>query len=205
METLYVTADLLKNTLSLNGTNFADVDLAMLATTASRTVDNLCNRHFYVDDDANQVRYYTPDELAGQDIDDLTTLTSFQTDSDGDGSFDQTWTLNSDFILEDINAQADPADLWPYVRLTVHPLGQYTLPVSYPRSVKVTGKFGWPVVPDAIVTATILVATLLLTVQRSAPLGIVAFDGGAIRLARGNPQVMMLVAPYEHHRRVAVA
>lgn len=205
MQTLYVTADTLKNTLSLQGTTFADPDIDAAIAAASRAVDDLCSRHFYQDDDTAQIRYYSPDDLAEQDIDDLVTLASLQTDSDGDGTFDQTWVLDSDFVLDPINAQADPGDLRSYTKLCVHPLGQFVFPVGYPRSVKLVGKFGWPEVPDSIVQATGLIAARLLNQNRSAPFGIVVFDGGAIRLAGADSTVRMLIGPYMHHRRVATA
>ncbi len=206
METEYITSDLLKNTLTLTGTTFADVDIAFATKSASRAIDLLCQRHFYMDDDTAQVRYYTPGRQTELEIDDLVTLTSLQTDTDGDGTFEQSWTLNTDFVLEPFNALSNAADPWPYTLIRVHPAGSYVLPTTgYPRTVKVTGKFGWPVgVPDAVVDATTLLANRLLTIKRSAPLGIVAFDGGAVRIARADQSVMMLVGNYMKHR-VAVA
>lgn len=203
MET-YITTESLKDTLSLSSTMFADPDIELVIGSASRTVERLCNRRFYADADAQQARYYSPEGRGWLEIADLAEFTSLQTDADGDGVFEQTWTENIDFVLEPLDARDDANELGPYTSILVHPAGSYLFPTAYPRSVKLTGKFGWPAVPANVVQATTLLANRLLTVTRSAPLGIVAFDGGAIRVARADSQVMMLIGDYIRHR-VAVA
>lgn len=203
MATLYLTLSELKTTLSVTGT-YADADVDTAVNAACRAIDQMCNRRFYVDEDTAQVRYYTPERCDSLSIDDLVTLTSLAVDSDGDGTFDQTWTLNSDFNLEPLNAVADSQAPEPYTSLSVRPLGRYTLPQGWPRSVQVTGKFGWPQIPDQIAQASTLLATRLLTLSRSAPLGIMSFDGGAVRIARADPSVMLLIGPFIRHR-IAVA
>ena len=198
MTTLYVTAAQLKATQSMT-TTYADNDVAAAVAAAARAVDNICQRRFYIDPDATSVRYYTPDDPSMLRIDDLVTLTSLVTSSDG-VNFDTTWTVNTDFVLEPLNAQSDSQNQRPYTQAVVHPLGRYQFNYWFPRSVRLTGKFGWPAVPDAIVSATGLIAAQLLTASRSAPLGIMAFEGGAIRVARTNGQAMGLLGPYMLHR-----
>ena len=200
----YVTIDVLKSTLTLGGTTFADTDLTAVITAASRAVDNLCERRFYLDADATSVRYYTPTQRDILAIDDLIALGSVKTDRIGDGTFPDTWTVNVDFVLEPYNATADPADPRPYTDVRVHPNGSFIFPTGYPRSVKVTGQFGWSSVPDAVQAAAALLATRLLTIRRSAPLGIVAFDGVAVRIARADSTIMGLLGSYMRHS-VAVA
>ena len=192
----YVELDDMKATLEIAGESFADEDLRLAITAASRGIDNLANRRFYADANANQVRYYTPDDSCRLRIDDLATLTAVAVDQDGDGTFEETWTQNTDFTLGPLNAQADG---WPWTVIDTHPNGSYSFPTAYPRSVRVTGKFGWPSVPFPVKEATIVLASKLMRRAREAPFGVVSVGlelGGVARIARTDPDVMFLVGPY---------
>lgn len=202
MATEYITSDQLKSTLELTGETFADSDIEAAIKAASRGIDNLCGRRFYADTDATKERYYTPDDEAWLRIDDLVELGSLQTDPDGGGTFEDTWVENTDFLLEPLNA---PADAKPWTSIRVHPLGNFYLP-CYPRSVKVTGKFGWATVPDEIVEATTVLASKLMRRAREAPFGVVAFGieaGSAMRIARQDPDVLFLVGDLIRNRIAA--
>jgi hypothetical protein len=197
---LYITRAQLKSTQTM-GTTYADADVDAAIIAACRAIENTCQRRFYADNDANQIRYYTPDDRWLLEIDDIATFTSLETDPAGDGSFTDTWASGTDFDLEPLNAQADTQNVKPYTRVRVRPNGAFAFDtLRTARSVKVTAQFGWPTVPSEIVEATTLLASQLLTVARSAPMGIVAFDGGAIRVARTNGPVMMLIGPLMRHR-----
>lgn len=173
----------------------------------------MCDRRFYADSDANQVRYYGPTDLRWRpgsgvpalEIEDLITLTSFKTRDDG-GNVDTadsgltTWTVNTDFWLAPLNAAANTANVQPYTRLELNPAGNYTFPVTYPRSIKVTGKFGWATTPGPITDAATLLAERIYKMKREAPLGVIALADTAIRLARSDSNLMLLVGPYIRHR-----
>jgi hypothetical protein len=194
----------LKATLELTGETFADPDITLALTAASRAIDNVCDRRFYADADATQVRYYSPDDARILRIDDLVTLTTLVTDPGGDGTFEDAWTLNTDFVLEPLNAAANAH---PYTTIAVHPNGSFRLPCSFPRSVKLTGKFGWSAVPEPIKEATMVLASKLMRRAREAPFGVVSVGleaGAAMRIARNDPDVLMLVGPYRRYP-VAVA
>lgn len=193
----YATVPELKQTLSLDGETFADADIARALEAASRGLDGVCQRRFYPDPDANQVRYYTPDIADVLMIDDLIELTAVASDPDGDGTFQHTWVLNSDFVLEPLNAEADGE---PWTKVRVHPRGSRFLPVCAPRSVRVTGRFGWEAVPMVVTQATIVVASKLLMRARQAPFGVASFDGGeAFRIARSDPDVAFLIGPLKRY------
>lgn len=191
---LYVTAAALKNTLSLTGETFADADVNAAVEAASRGLDEGCGRRFWADPDALQVRYYdaTGDLVR---IDDLVTLTTLATDPGGDGTYEQTWTRDTDFVLSPLNA---PADGRPWETVTRHPSGSHRFPAGYPRAVRVTGRFGWPAVPPAIAQATTILAAKLLKRSREAPFGVVSMglDGAAVHIARTDPDVGFLVRPF---------
>lgn len=192
---LYIELEQLKATAELTGHTFADADLRAAINAACRAIDNICGRRFYPDSDALQVRYYTPLGRNGSlPIDDLVTVTSVEADTDGDGVFEQTWTNNTDYVLEPLNAAADGRP-WDTIRL--HPSSAVYLP-AYPRSVKVTAKFGWLTTPAAVVEAATLVASRLAKRAREAPFGVagVGIDGEAIRIAGSDSDVAMLLNDY---------
>lgn len=195
----YITQDELKYSLELTDQNFANADLSAAITAASRAIDDACYRRFYLDDDASQVRYYTPATGQYVAIDDLVTLTTLKTDDAADGAFEHTWAVNTDFLLTPMNA---PADNKPYTAIQRHPLGLFYLYPNYPRVVEVTGQFGWPTVPDAIKLATKILAAKLFRRPREAPFGVVGagLDGTAVRLARTDPDVSSLIGPYIRSR-----
>ena len=190
----YVTSAELKATLSLTGQTFADADITSALTAASRAVDEIAHRRFWPDADANQVRYYTPNGCDTVEIDDLVTLTSLLSDYDGDGTFEQTWVENTDFTLEPMNAVADG---FPWDTIRLRALSAYRFG-HYPRSLKVTGKFGWAAAPAGVKVATAQIATRLLKIMREAPFGVAAIgmDGAAIRISRTMPEVELSLAPY---------
>lgn len=178
----YVELEEFKSTAELTGTSFSDQDILTALVAASRGIDQAFGRRFYPDTDANQIRYYSPASVRWLAIDDLITLTSLATDQTGDASFSNTWTVNTDFVLEPLNAVADGT---PYQSVKANPRSSLYFPTVYPRSVRVTGKFGWASVPAGIKEATTLVAARLVKRTREAPFGIVSFglEGAAVRAA----------------------
>lgn len=192
----YATSAELKATLELTGETFADADLALALTAASRGLDNVLGRRFWLDADVNQVRYYSPRWPRLLPIDDLVTLTALATDDSGNGTFSTTWTLNTDFVLEDLNAAAAG---WPYTQLAVHPRGNRVFP-TWVRAARVTGRFGWPTVPDGIKEATMILAARLMRRSREAPFGVVApgIDAAAaMHIARVDPDIKFLTQPFD--------
>lgn len=199
----YIELDQVKATLSLSGSSFADADLSLAIGAASRAVDSMTDRRFWLDADANQVRYYTPRSSQTLQIDDLVTLTGIVVDRVGDGSFSETWTLNTEYVLEPFNApSAMPAR--PYEMIRVRQKSTRCLPCSE-QSVKVTGKFGWATVPDDVMAATGIIAAKLLRRSREAPFGIVTAgidQGVAMRIGSTDPDVKMLLRDYDRHELV---
>src|SRR5262249_42740226 len=120
------------------------------------------------------------------------------TDDDADAVFENTWTQNTDFVLEPLNAASDTE---PWTAVRVQP---YTSRIFYcwPRSLRVTGKFGWLTPPPAVKQATELLAARLLKRSREAPFGVVGLglDEGAVRIPRLDPDVAALLGPYMRRR-----
>lgn len=218
----YVDLAEFKATASIGGT-YADVDITEALVAASRALEDpdLAGRRFYLDADANQVRYYTH---PGRDpvlprreygfggwlptrrhavlpIDDLVELTELATDPTGDGSFSRVWTQGTDFVLEPRNA---PADGKPYTQIRILPRGRHFFPDGgfYPDSIRVTGQFGWAAVPDNIKVATKLIAARLLRLMREGALGAIGFgaDGTVVRVSRSIPDMDLLLQRYRRRR-----
>jgi hypothetical protein len=198
---VYLELEQFKSTLELTGTTFADQDLEQTAQAASRAVDQACNRRFWLDTGTANIRYYTPRALRFMPIDDLVTLTSVAIDRSGTGTYTETWTSGSDFVLEPFNApSAVPPS--PFENLRVRALSGRWLPTYIEKSVQVTGQFGWSSVPDDVQTATLILAAKLFRRSREAPFGIVTVgidEGAAMRIARTDPDVHVLLAPYSRH------
>lgn len=190
----YASVSDLKKTLELSGETFADPDLRLALTAASRGVDTLTRRRFWVDEDATSVRYYTPDTDYCLSIDDLVELTSLKTDATGGTAFADTWTENEDFTLLPLNASVDGE---PWTGFDVIRWGQFRLPCGYGRSVQVTGKFGWPAVPEEITLATVMLATRLMRRAREAPFGVISIGTEtAMRIGSSDPDIMGLVGRF---------
>jgi hypothetical protein len=198
----YVTLTQLKSFLRITDTA-DDTELGFAITAASRAVDQATNRHFG-QDAAVTARYYTvgqPDKLNGFDgrwnveTADISTVTGLlvKSDTDDDGTFETSLTIDTDFRLWPWNAAAESR---PWERIVLMAGGSF--PVQL-RTVEVTAKFGWASVPTAIKQATLMQASRFFS-RRNAPFGIAGSPemGSELRLlAKVDPDVMVIVAPYK--------
>ena len=189
-----------KDTLELTGETFADPDIERALASASSGIDKLTERRFWLDADTSRVRYYTPDDPGVLRVDDLAVLTSLASSPAG-AAFTTAWVENTDFVLEPLNASADDE---PWTTVRVHPSSGRALP-CVPRSVKVTGQFGWPALPPGVKDATIILTSKLVRRVREAPFGVIMLGADvAMRIARSDPDVMFLIGPYMRYP-VAIA
>lgn len=171
--------------------------------TASRLVDGYAMRSFY--NAGTAARVFTAYEDQILNTDDLAgTAITIQTSSNADGVFDTTWTT-TDYQLEPLNGVLDGI-AWAYDR--VRAVGSYAFPtvngnMTSEALVKITGVWGWPAIPKAIETATIMQAMRIFK-RYDAPLGVAGFgDFGAVRVSRFlDPDVEMLVQPYRKMRNI---
>src|SRR5690348_8178617 len=71
---------------------------------ASRQVEELCGRYF-TQDSTVSTRTYFPYNTYECCVDDISTTTGLLVaiDTNGDGTYDQSWTINTDFFLEPVN------------------------------------------------------------------------------------------------------
>lgn len=193
----YVSASTFKTQQGITVTTW-DTFLASACTAASRAVESFCNRRFWADSDASSVRYYSGRPgSAVLSIDDLVTLTTLLTDTGGDGTFGTTLTNNTDFVLEPLNAAAEtPAR--PYTLIRIKPRASSAYFPTDPRSVKVTGKFGWAAVPEEVVQAASILVNILFK-RKDAPFGIATAgvdEQTAMRIAQTDPTIRALLGPF---------
>lgn len=190
--TAYVDIDNLKSTIYVQGTTLLDADLEAAVAAASQGLDQELGRTFDLSD-AAVTRLFTPQDSVTLPINDLVDLDSFKVDRDGDGVFEETWTLNTDFVLLPLNAALDGE---PWTHVEVRPQGRYAMPVGQRGSVQIVGQWGWSQIPDRIVEATGLIATQLLMRKRDAPFGVTSFSSGdsvtAAYIAKSDPHVRWL-------------
>lgn len=190
---LYLTAEELKASLAITGTEVADEDIRRALPAASRAIDGLTGRFFYLtgDDSNGEVRKYTrlrnPRRL---DVDDIVALANVDVDWNGDGVYETSLVLGTDYVLEPANAPLSGA---PYEEIL---LRRRTWPAG-PQAIRLTGRFGWAAVPPGVVEATSILAARLVKVIRDATFGVYVSVGldtaAAIRLGRTDPHVMMAI------------
>lgn len=167
---------------------------------ASRAIDRLCGRHFYLEA-AVSTRVYRVDDPCEAWIDDIGTTTDLvvKTDSTGDGTWATTWTLDTDFQLEPLNADVVGAGstVQPYAWWRIAAIGAKTIPVHSRRTtLQVVARHGWSAVPDDVQEACIL-ATAGLIDRKNSPNGIAGFgEYGSVRISRQDPDVIRLLHPY---------
>jgi hypothetical protein len=167
---------------------------------ASRDIDAYTERVFY---STSATRVYIPQDIYLVETDDIISVTSIKTDTNGNGTFDTTWTT-SDYQLEPLNGIVGGITT-PFTR--VRSIGGYLWPVYEPRnvnanqaSVQIVGTFGFSSVPTAIKQATIL-AALRAYKRYESPTGVLGFsDIGVVRVGRLDPDVQRLIEPYRKVR-----
>jgi len=204
----YLDLEQLKETLSLTGTSNLDDDLRSAIEAASRGVDLACSRRrlrkFWKDGE-DVTRYYSPRDGDSVEVNDVVEVTSLRTDADGDGTFETEWSEGTDYVLFPLNAAEDGE---PSTIVQVHPLSGLRFPTRWPRSVELTGKFGWPDVPPGVVEATGLIAARLFKRKREAPFAVVGFgidQSAALHIARTDPDVVGLLKPLSRNRSFVAA
>lgn len=199
----YTTADSLKATLTMQGTQYADYDIDPCIEACSDALNSICNRKFDLDTATATTRYYRPASSTVIVVDDLIEIVSLTSDQDSDGDFEQEHVLDRDFFLWPYNALQEGR---PYTQ--IH-LNEYRVTTGFPwwspRGVAVEAKFGWPELPSFLEPCTKLLATKLMKRMREAPFGIVTVGidvGSAMRIAKTDPEIMFQIENYIRERAI---
>jgi hypothetical protein len=183
----YATLAQVKSALRVTD-NLDDDLLEMAIESASRAIDSYTNRNFY--NAGTAVRVFAPNDSLTVTTDDLISLSSLQTMSDTDDTFDTTWTA-TDFQLEPLNGVVDGI-AQPYTQIRA--VGDYLfLELAGEATVKVTGVWGWTATPIQVTQATVIQSSRIFK-RLDSPLGIISGELGSMRVgSRLDPDVAQLV------------
>jgi hypothetical protein len=196
----YATLTEIKGYMSISDNTDNDL-LENLITSASRSIDRIANRRFYLDATASARLYRAYSDIFVY-IDDLGSTTDLvvKTDSNGNGTYAKTLTLNTDYILDPLTA---PSLSRPYTQLTMvsntetWPIFPGLTQNGLRPGVQVTAKWGWPSVPNDINMAC-LILTADLYKRKDAPGGILGLgDLGVVRMSPIGRDVTAMVRAYK--------
>lgn len=185
---LYATLQELKQAVGIaDAAN--DVDLERALESASRYVENYCDRVFSLL--TAQTREYYPESAARVLTPDLVAVTTLKVDTDGDRTFPTT-VAASDYQLWPLNqGRYQEVRIWPLADDVFVP----------GRLVQVVGTFGCVVdggPPVEVRQATLLMASRYYKRVGEAPFGVLQNTdlGQYTRLSANDPDVAALLAPW---------
>ena len=175
--------------------------LENLVESASRSIDRIANRRFYLDATAS-ARLYRAYSNIFVYVDDIGTTSSLvvTVDENGNGTYSKTLTLNTDYILDPLTS---PSLNRPYTQLTMvsntetWPIFPGLTSNGLRPGVQVTARWGWPSVPDDLNMAC-LILTADLYKRKDAPGGILGLgDLGVVRMSPIGRDVTAMVRAYK--------
>jgi len=190
----YATLAEVKTFLSITD-SVDDTLLEGMVEAASRSIDRMANRRFYLDTTAT-ARLYRANDALQLFIDDVGSATGLivALDATGLGNYTNTLTLNTDYILDPITAPSLNRP-WNVVTI-VSASSAFEAPINYRPGVQVTAKWGWPSIPDDINQAC-MILTADLYKRKDAPGGILGLgDLGAIRMSPVGRDITQMVRAY---------
>lgn len=172
----------------------SDDTIENVIAAASRQIDGWCGRSFANTGDTPVLRYFTARDYDRIAVGDVIAVTELATDASGGRTYTSVWT-SDDFDLYPYDAEELGR---PYHQIRTAFGGTWSFPV-FPRGVRVTARWGWPSVPDAIREATFLQANRLFA-RTKAPFGITGAPnelGQQTAITSLDPDVRTMIAPYK--------
>ena len=172
-----------------------------LIESASRSIDRMANRRFYLDTTASARLYRAYSDIFVY-VDDIGTTSNLSValDINGNGTYTKTLTLNQDYILDPLTASSLGR---PFTQLTMvsntetWPIFPGLTQNGLRPGVQVTARWGWPSVPDDINMAC-LILTADLYKRKDAPGGILGLgDLGVVRMSPIGRDVTAMVRAYK--------
>ena len=206
----YATVNQLKAAIRMGTADTIDDPLLEMAIeSASRLIDDDCNRVFYSSATAI-TRSFVANDGYIVDIDDAITVATVATDDDGSFAFATTWGT-ADYQKEPLNGLSG-GQAWPTTSLRaigsrIFPSTMYGANVhagsTGAANVRITGTWGFgTAVPTEVVQGCILQSSRIYK-RLDAPFGVAGFgDMGVVRVSRTDPDVYALISRY---RRAKVA
>lgn len=178
-----------------------DTMLESMVEAASRSIDNIAGRRFYLDASAS-ARLYRGTNPYILTVDDFgsTTGLALALDTGGDGTYETTLTFNTDYVVEPFNAVPMGK---PYTQITL--VGGQLLPWLLPNlrpSVQLTAKWGFPTVPDDISQACLILTADMYKRKDSVGGNLGISELGAIRMSPLGRDIAAMTRAY---RREVIA
>ena len=203
----YVALSELKSYIGLSGSG-QDTNLENAIEGASRLIDKICGRKFWIDSTAIE-KLYTPINEFFVIVDDIATTTGLvvKTDDNDDGTHETTLTINTDFILLPSNPEhigaSDGTDYYApqnEIRILSTRSSKRFDPMVI-QNVKVEAKFGFAVVPDAIKQATFIQA-LRFFKRKDTPFNVFGNEqtGQQELFSKIDPDAMQLIKGFVKHK-----
>jgi hypothetical protein len=178
-----------------------DTMLENMVEAASRSIDNIAGRRFYLDASAS-ARLYRGTNPYILTVDDFgsTTGLALSLDTGGDGTYETTLVYNTDYVVEPFNALAMGK---PYTQITL--VGGQLLPWLLPNlrpSVQLAAKWGYPSVPDDISQACLILTADMYKRKDSVGGNLGISELGAIRMSPLGRDIAAMTRAY---RREVIA
>jgi len=178
-----------------------DTALQSVLDATDALIDNYCDRRQGFGT-ATETRYYTASDWSYVLTDDLVSITTLQTDDNGDNVYETTWAAGTDYVLAPSN---NALDGWPYTEIDTSVTAPRAFPSGVYRGVKVVGVFGWPSVPSAVVQSAVIQASAVWS-SRTSPFGVIGSQelGGILRQTRAlHPEAQVLLEAYRKREGLA--
>ena len=191
----YVTLSEVKTYLDIpQADTTEDALLEQIVEAASRSIDRIAGRRFYLDGVAS-ARYYRTKDAYSLLVDDIGTTTDLAValDTSGGGTYPTAAAYQTDFIAEPLNALAKGR---PITLLTMVGPYLFPYPFNFRPGVRVTARWGWPTVPDDIIEATLILSADLYK-RKSSVGGVLGLSElGAIRMSPLGRDIAAMVRAY---------
>jgi hypothetical protein len=171
----YVELERLKDYLKIKSDKVEqEANLTDAIASASGEIEKHCNRQFNKSDVAT-ARTYEPVDECTVYVDDFWTTEDLvvEIDTAGDGSF-STVVPASDYELYPANNVVDGQIGWPFYEISLV-AGYFPIYGRRKNVVRVTAKWGWAVVPEAVRQATVIIAAETFQLK-DAPFGTAGMD-----------------------------
>lgn len=190
----YCSLDDLKTRLGISD-NDDDVTLDAIIDAVSGWIEKYCGRRFSVPTE-DETHYITADGWDCIWPGDIVSVTTLATDATGNRTYAQAWAA-TDFDLLPANAALTDE---PYTRIQTTPMGLYQFP-TLTNSVRITGRWGWPVTPAPVNEACLLQCERVFK-RRDAPFGVTGSSemGQLMVIPRLDPDVQLLLNSFRSLR-----
>lgn len=189
----YTTLASMKNYLGITD-SIDDALLEQIVESASRSIDRIANRYFYLDAVATQHFYRTTDAYS-LIVDDIGTLNGLviTLDTAGNGTFSTSVTINTDYLMEPLNSAGLGR---PFTNITMVGAQLFPYPLNLRPGISVVARWGWPSVPDDITQATLILGADLYKRKDSVGGVLGLSELGAIRMSPLGRDISAMVRAY---------